>query len=189
MLFSSLKSAGGVVINGPACICQSFFYVCLILILRSITMSLWTGSRFLSLQELSVQVTIEVAHCAKVLLLPAHVHMHRKRSRAQCRTSQPRGFVGFAVFETSACLSFRLPLKDLNDFVNISAPERIIYINTHTHTSRATLRHFTLVCGSNTFPSNEAKQRYVFLWKPQFSSIRTVCQSVTPINELPLCGW
>lgn len=155
--------------------------------MRSITTSLWTGTLSLSLQELSVQVTVEVARCAKVLLLPAHVHMHRKHSRDQSWTSQPRGFVVFALFETSARLPLRLPVKDLKDFVNISAPENIIYINTHT--SRATWRHFTLVCGSNTFPSNEAKQRYFFLWKPQLSSTRTVCQSVTPINEVSLCGW
>lgn len=64
--------------------------------------------------------------------------MHRKRSRAQRRTSQLRGFVGFALFETSAHLPLRLPVKDLDDVVYSSAPASIIHINTHT--SRATWR-------------------------------------------------
>lgn len=54
-------------------------------------------------------------------------------SAAELSTEQPRGFVGFVLFETSARLPLRLPVKDLNDFVNISAPESIININTHAH--------------------------------------------------------
>lgn len=102
----------------------------------SITTSLWTAPLSLSLQELSVKITVEAAKCAEVLLLSAHVHMHRKRRKAQCRTSQPRGFVGFALFETSVHLPLRFPVRELI-FVNSSVPPSIIH---NTHTSRATWR-------------------------------------------------
>lgn len=97
-------------------------------------MSLWTGLRSLILQELSVQVTVEVAHCAEVLLLPAHVHVHRKRSRAQCRTSQPRGFVLLVL------LFSRHQLVCLSDFLSrtwtilsIFLRQRALHTLIHTH--------------------------------------------------------